>query len=94
MKGLEDLGNVSETEVLLMKQLVFKMRQEDALKAKQKAIRLKVLRVAHEYEAWLQEEGVSSSFSTFINTFGYQESDGKQLYELVTHVLSAATPSR
>lgn len=93
MKGLEDLGDVSETEVLLMKQLVFKMRQEDALKAKQKALRLKVLRVAHEYEIWLQDADVSSSFSTFINTFGYQESDGKQLFELVTRVLAAATPS-
>ena len=93
MKGREDLGDVSETEVLLMKQLVFKMRQEDALKAKQKALRLTVLRVAHEYEIWLQDADVSSSFSTFINTFGYQESDGKQLFELVTRVLAAATPS-
>ena len=56
-----------------------------------KAYRLMAIRVAAEYEEWLQENGRFDSFSTFINEFGYQKPDGSLMHEYVKRIRDAAT---
>lgn len=41
------------------------------------------LRLAYEYETWLQEEGRGSTFSTFVNEFNYDEHDASQVFKAV-----------
>ncbi|MBM7166101.1 hypothetical protein [Pseudomonas aeruginosa] len=49
--------------------------------------------LAFEYEAWLQQdEECGDSFSTFVNRFGYQDSDCQPMHEYVKRIHKAATP--
>ena len=52
----------------------------------------KALFVAHEFEEWSVRTGEGLTFSTFINTFGYQDRDGRELYEAVKRINEAAWP--
>lgn len=57
------------------KTLILQRRQQDAnLKTIQRQ-RLFALETAAKYEAWLQENKRGSSFSTFVDEFGYQAAD-------------------
>ena len=38
----------------------------------------KALFVAHEFEEWSVRTGEGLTFSTFIDTFGYQDNDGRK----------------
>lgn len=75
MNAEHDLGALSEDEVELIKA----RRREQARVAAVAAERLKALRAAADYEAWLQEHGRGSTYSTFVNEF-----DGdSRLWDLV-----------
>lgn len=54
----------------------------------------KALFVAHEFEEWSVRTGEGLTFSTFINTFGCQDIDGRELYEAVKRINEAAWPLR
>lgn len=71
--------------------MVDKMRAEREADLKHRVYRLELLKVAYEYEKWLQENGAGTSYSTFWNDFGYSRDlfapfiNGNGIYE---HVIS------
>ena len=85
----ESLGPLSPEE----EEMIRRHRDEKAQRAAALAFRLKALKVAAEYEAWLQQdEECGDSFSTFVNRFGYQDSDCQPMHEYVKRIHKAATP--
>ncbi|HFE9955564.1 hypothetical protein [Pseudomonas shirazica] len=83
------LGPLSPEE----EEMIRRHRDEKAQRAAALAFRLKALKVAAEYEAWLQQdEECGDSFSTFVNRFGYQDSDCQPMHEYVKRIHKAATP--
>lgn len=52
-------------------EVVLRMRRTSAVHVARKQAKLEILRAAHEYEKWLQENGVGSTYSTFCDDFGY-----------------------
>ncbi len=52
--------------------------------------RAKVLKVAHGYRGWLDKHGRGSSFSTFVNEFGYQGRDSTQVFHAVQRLFAVA----
>ena len=50
---------------------------------------VKILRVASEYSFWLHRKSRGSSYSTFVNEFGYQEKDSSKTFDLVTKILES-----
>ncbi|MDI1278029.1 hypothetical protein [Methylobacter sp.] len=52
--------------------------------------RIKALETARAYDIWLRENGMLSSFSTFMNDFGYEEEDASFMYKVVKEILAAA----
>jgi hypothetical protein len=48
------------------------------------------LQVASRYARWLRTEGASNSYSSFINSFGYQKPQGREMYRVVTELLAVA----
>lgn len=82
-----EFGNLSEEE----QQIIRKHREEKARVQRTLDFRLKSIRVAGDFEKWMQENGQGNSYSTFINTFNYQETDGHVMHEHVTRILQAAT---
>lgn len=53
------------------REAVLRMRRVDAVSNSVKRARLEILRVALDYERWLQENGAGSTYSTFCDDFGY-----------------------
>lgn len=54
------------------------------------AKRREILRVAYEYETWLQENGAGSTYSTFCDNFGYTGADREEMYHDVGDVRKKA----
>jgi hypothetical protein len=50
-------------------------KQEEFLRRKTSALHL--LKTAYDYETWLQAHGRESSFTTFLDEFGYDGIEGK-----------------
>lgn len=57
------------------RKVVLGMRKKAAENEIEKQVRLEILRVAYEFEQWLQDNGAGSSFSTFCDDFGYAGGD-------------------
>ncbi len=57
----------------------------------QESLRMRrvVLDLAARYEAWLQDNGRGSTFSTFVNEFGYDEIGAAEIYRRVQKVQAA-----
>lgn len=53
--------------------MILESRQKQKYFLKRKASALHLLKTAYEYETWLQEHGRGSSFTTFLDEFGYDE---------------------
>lgn len=74
------------------KRMVDKMRADKEAELKHRVYRLELLKVAYEYEKWLQENGAGTSYSTFWNDFGYSRDlfapfvDGNGIYECVINI--------
>lgn len=49
-------------------------------------LRIRILKTALEYEAWLQCHGRGSSFSTFVDEFGFDENGNAALFKSVEMV--------
>lgn len=75
------------------KELIRQHRAEEARKAQTVAFRLKAIRVAAEYEQWLQDNGRGDSYSTFANEFGYDDPQRNLIHECVVRIRDAATIS-
>ena len=80
------LENLTDYEISLIQ----KHRAEQEEQAARIAFRSKALRTAVAFDQWSEVSGEGLTFSTFINTFGYQEPDGRRMYEAVQSILAAA----
>lgn len=52
--------------------------------------RIKTLVTALRYDKWLKKNGRGSSFSTFVNEYGYEDKDASDMYKVVKEVIQAA----
>ena len=80
------LENLTDYEISLIQ----KHRAEQAEQAARIAFRSKALKTAVAFDQWSEASGEGLTFSTFINTFGYQEHNGRRMYEAVQRILAAA----
>jgi hypothetical protein len=76
------IDDLSEEEIALIDT---RRKAEAATKAATDFHR-KALFVAHEFEEWSVRTDEGLTFSTFINTFGYQDKDGWEMYETVNEL--------
>lgn len=83
-----DFSQLTPEEVALIQ----KGRDERAQRDAARAFKSKAITVAADFEKWSNETGEGLTFSTFINTFGYQDDDGNQMYEAVKRIQQAAWP--
>lgn len=86
-KYIED-SPLTPDEIALIQQRRAEQAQRDAAQAFQR----KAIATAHAFDDWSATTGEGLTFSTFVNTFGYQDKDGKQMYEAVKRILDAAWP--
>lgn len=70
--------------------IVRRHREEKAARAASQALRLSALKLAAEYDEWLSTNGRGSSFSTFVDEFGYEESDCSLMYRIVQKLRETA----
>lgn len=85
-----DTTELSQEEVAA----VMRMRREKAERATAEAFRSKAIATAHDFDKWSAESGQGLTYSAFVNTFGYQEADGKAMYEAVDRINQAACPPK
>lgn len=83
-----EIGDLTPDEVVLIQ----KRRGEHAAQETARAFQRKAIAVANRWVEWSAETGEGLTFSTFINSFFYQEEDGKQVYAAVERILTAARP--
>ncbi|QEY57731.1 hypothetical protein FXF61_00400 [Pseudomonas sp. C27(2019)] len=69
------------------KELILTHRHQQSREANNRKFALDAIATAHQFSVWSAKTGENLTFSTFINTFGYQEPDGKKMYEIVKRVL-------
>ena len=53
----------------------------------------RAIRTAMSWWSWSDEKGAGLTFSTFVNEFGYDSRDCKEMYEAVGRILEAARPT-
>jgi hypothetical protein len=64
--------------------------RESASESREIMLQRKVsLAVAAKYETWLQDNNTGSTFSTFVNNYGYEEPDATWRYKVVEAIRSA-----
>ncbi|MBX8592886.1 hypothetical protein K5D56_26280, partial [Pseudomonas cichorii] len=75
-------------------ELVQQSRNEKAQREAAYAFQRKAIAPANAFAEWSSTDGggLTLSFSTFVNTFGYQDMDGRQMYEAVKRIHDAAWP--
>lgn len=69
--------------------LILNRREKSARVSKEAAQRLRVLKIAGNYESWLQANGRGSSFSTFVEEFGFDEPGAAEFFRRVEKVRTA-----
>jgi hypothetical protein len=72
--------------------LIQKRRAEQRQVEANRLFQQKAIATAHAFDVWSATTDDELAFSTFINTFGYQDRDGNQMYEAVKRILNAAWP--
>ena len=83
------LNDLTDAEIALIRE----RRAGEALRESAQAFQRKAISTAHAFVDWSEATGEGLTFSTFVNTFGYQDADGKAMYEAVERVLEVAFPS-
>lgn len=83
-----DINDLTPGEIALIQ----KSRDERAQRDAARAFKSKAIAIAAAFEKWSERTGEGLTFSTFINTFGYQDGDGKRMYEAVKRIQDAAWP--
>ena len=53
--------------------------------------KLKALKVAAQFEGWSQSHDEGLTFSTFVDSFGYQDPDAEKMYAAVERILKAVS---
>ena len=81
------LRSLADDEIALIQ----KYRAEKAQREAARAFQRKAIATAHAFNAWLEASGEGLTFSTFINTFGYQEADGRKMYDTVKRIFDAVS---
>lgn len=82
------MDDLTEAEIALIRQ----HRENQARQADAEAFQIKAIATAHAFSTWSTRTGEALTYSTFINTFNYQEADGKLMYEAVKRIHAAAWP--
>jgi len=72
--------------------LIQRRRDEQARLEAAQVFQRKAIATSHAFAEWSSTTGEGLTFSTFINTFGYQDEDGKQMFEAVKRICDAAWP--
>ncbi len=80
------LNNLTDDEIALIQ----KRRAEQAQREAARAFQRKAIATAHAFDDWSEASGEGLTFSTFINTFGYQDADGQKMYVAVKRIFDAA----
>ena len=80
------LRSLSDDEIALVQGY----RAEKARREAARAFQRKAIATAHAFDGWLDTSGEGPTFAAFINTFGYQDSDGQRMYEAVKRIFAAA----
>ncbi len=75
-------------------ELVQKHREAIVKAAAARSFKTKAISTALAFDRWSAETGEGLTFSTFIDSFGYQDGEGKAMYEAVSRILEAALPSQ
>ncbi|NHQ86799.1 hypothetical protein HA050_11785 [Iodobacter sp. HSC-16F04] len=73
-------------------ELIQKRRDKEAARQAAHVFQRKAISTANDFAKWSDEKNQGLAYSTFINDFFYQESDGKQMYAAVERILDAARP--
>jgi hypothetical protein len=81
-------SELSDEEIALVR----RHRDEMAKALAVQKFKSAAIATAKGFDEWSQTSGEGLSFSTFINSFGYQGGDGKQMYEAVSRIFAAALP--
>ena len=84
-----NLNNLTSDEVVLVTKL---RREADGRKAAL-VFRSKAIATAAEFYHWSVATDEGLTFSTFVNSFGYQDPDGQLMYQAVRRVFEAAWPN-
>lgn len=74
-------------------QLVLELRAKREAKEAAKQLQRKVLSLVSPWLEYSDRTGEELTFSTFVNSFYYQEPDAQTVYERLVKVISAAHPS-
>ncbi|MDQ8951965.1 hypothetical protein RFH42_03225 [Acinetobacter rudis] len=69
------------------RQLIISRREKAAQKLALEKFQEKALDVANHWVKWSKKNGEGLSFSTFVNSFNYQDGDGKRMYTAVKKIL-------
>ena len=80
------LRSLSDDEIALVQGY----RAEKAHRETARAFQRKAIATAYAFDGWLDACGEGPTFAAFINTFGYQDSDGQRMYEAVQRIFAAA----
>lgn len=73
--------------------LVQRHRDEKAKEANARAFKSAALATAKAFDEWSAASGELLTFSTFINSFGYDGSYGELMFKAVSRINEAALPS-
>ncbi|WP_042857996.1 hypothetical protein [Dickeya sp. NCPPB 3274] len=74
------------------KNVILKIRKNKKEIEEQEAFQLKSIETALSFLIWSRETNEGITFSTFVNTFGYQDDDGYKMFNVVSKILDAAAP--
>lgn len=86
----------SEVNVLTLtpeeESLIIEKRKQDALDKAKVTFKVKAISTAYAFIVWSELNDAGLTYSTFINTFNYQENDGRIMFEAVQRIHDAAWP--
>ncbi len=71
-------------------ELIQKRRADQNIQRAARAFQICAMQTAAKFAVWSEETGEGLTFSTFVNTFDYQSSDAKQMYDAVKRIHEAA----
>lgn len=71
-------------------QIINERRAKKARKKHQARLVRRALHVALRYQCWLSRNRQGSSYSTFVNAFGYEQSDCSEMFRVVEKIIAAA----
>lgn len=80
------MDDLTEEEIAMIKDSRKKKERDAAILS----LSLEILRVAHEFNVWLVENGAGATFSTFCDDYGYQGENRSEVYTFAVNARTAA----